>query len=74
MDQIVCGIRRHCDAGFFRTSSAEMEQKNMEQYATQMEAARKGIVTEELKKVAAKERMRSWISPRTGTPFRSGEN
>ena len=29
----------------------------MEQYATQMEAARKGIVTEELKKVAAKERM-----------------
>ena len=57
MDQIVCGIRRHCDAGFFRTSSAEMEQKNMEQYATQMEAARKGIVTEELKKVAAKERM-----------------
>ena len=48
MDQIVCGIRRHCDAGFFRTSSAEMEQKNMEQYATQMEAARKGIVTEEL--------------------------
>lgn len=57
MDQIVCGIRRHCHAGFFRTSSAEMEQKNMEQYATQMEAARKGIVTEELKKVAAKERM-----------------
>ena len=57
MDQIVCGIRRHCDAGFFRTPSAEMEQKNMEQYATQMEAARKGIVTEELKKVAAKERM-----------------
>lgn len=57
MDQIVCGIRRHCDAGFFRTSSAEMERKNMEQYATQMEAARKGIVTEELKKVAAKERM-----------------
>lgn len=42
---------------FFRTPSAEMEQKNMEQYATQMEAARKGIVTEELKKVAAKERM-----------------
>ena len=37
---------------FFRTPSAEMEQKNMEQYATQMEAARKGIVTEELKKVA----------------------
>lgn len=35
---------------FFRTPSAEMEQKNMEQYATQMEAARKGIVTEELKK------------------------
>ena len=29
----------------------------MEQFATQMEAARKGIVTEELKKVAAKERM-----------------
>ena len=57
MDQIVCGIRRHCDAGFFRTPSAEMEQKNMEQYATQMGAARKGIVTEELKKVAAKERM-----------------
>ena len=57
MDQIVCGIRRHCDAGFFRTPSAEMEQKNMEQFATQMEAARKGIVTEELKKVAAKERM-----------------
>ena len=57
MDQIVCGIRLHCDAGFFRTPSAEMEQKNMEQYATQMEAARKGIVTEELKKVAAKERM-----------------
>lgn len=50
MDQIVCGIRRHCDAGFFRTPSAEMEQKNMEQFATQMEAARKGIVTEELKK------------------------
>ena len=35
----------------------ECEQKYMEQYATQMEAARKGIVTEELKKVAAKERM-----------------
>ena len=29
----------------------------MQQYATQMEAARKGIVTEELKKVAEKERM-----------------
>ena len=29
----------------------------MSNYATQMEAARKGIVTEELKKVAAKERM-----------------
>ena len=29
----------------------------MREYATQMEAARRGIVTEELKKVAAKERM-----------------
>ena len=29
----------------------------MREYATQMEAARKGIVTEELKKVAGKERM-----------------
>ena len=29
----------------------------MEQYATQMEAARKGIVTEQLKRVAEKERM-----------------
>ena len=29
----------------------------MRDYATQMEAARKGIITEELKKVAAKERM-----------------
>ena len=29
----------------------------MRDYATQMEAARKGIVTEELKKVAAKDRM-----------------
>ena len=29
----------------------------MREYATQMEAARKGIVTEELKKVAKKERM-----------------
>ena len=42
MDQIVCGIRRHCDAGFFRTPSAEMEQKNMEQYATQMEGVKEG--------------------------------
>ena len=29
----------------------------MREYATQMEAARKGIVTEELKRVAQKERM-----------------
>ena len=29
----------------------------MREYATQMEAARKGLVTEELKKVAEKERM-----------------
>ena len=29
----------------------------MKEYKTQMEAARKGIVTEELKKVAEKERM-----------------
>ena len=29
----------------------------MREYATQMEAAKKGIVTEELKKVAAKEQM-----------------
>ena len=30
----------------------------MREYKTQMEAARKGIVTEELKKVAQKEHMR----------------
>ncbi len=48
--------------GFAKASQMSKEQDNkedyiMREYATQMEAARKGIVTEELKKVAAKERM-----------------
>ena len=35
----------------------------MREYATQMEAARRGIVTEELKKVAAKERLSAIARP-----------
>ena len=46
--------------GFFYQSFGSALRRNeeiMQQYATQMEAARKGIVTEQLKKVAEKERM-----------------
>ena len=36
------------------------------EYATQMEAARKGIITEELKSVAKKERMSRRVTPACG--------
>ena len=43
---------RQADSLFYIIGKGE---ENMSTYATQMEAARKGIVTEELKKVAKKE-------------------
>ena len=54
------------------------------EYATQMEAARKGIITEELKSVAKKERMsveeyiwvhmQLWIFLHTEIPYRFAAN